>query len=255
MDIENTLFYESGLTIGTASQANCCNNLFRSLPDVNLTNVMYHVWIRDGNGTSPPLVTRDNAFDYCQVWLDGTFDHNAYLNGASRYSAPLRTNDIVETNFTWVAGPLGSFYQQTNSALINQGSRSAATAGLCHYTVSADQAKELDSPVDIGYHYVAVDGSGNPLNNDNDSDPDYLDTDYDGNGILDAWELVDVTKDLLLIYNTNSPDSVNVLNYYLQHRPMVSGANVLGIAAPTRDSFGAPTKGASINNIYIFVGL
>jgi hypothetical protein len=40
---------------------------------------------------------------------------------------------------------------------------------------------------------------------------------------------VDVTKDLLLIYNTNSVDSTTVFNYYLAHRPMVSGANVLGI--------------------------
>lgn len=40
---------------------------------------------------------------------------------------------------------------------------------------------------------------------------------------------VDVTKDLLLIYNTNSADSATVLNYYLAHRPLVSGANVLGV--------------------------
>jgi hypothetical protein len=38
-----------------------------------------------------------------------------------------------------------------------------------------------------------------------------------------------VTNDLLLIYNTNSADSATVLNYYLAHRPMVGGANVLGI--------------------------
>ena len=43
---------------------------------------------------------------------------------------------------------------------------------------------------------------------------------------------VDVTKDLLLIYNTNSTDSATVLNYYLAHRPMVNGANVLGISCP-----------------------
>ena len=40
---------------------------------------------------------------------------------------------------------------------------------------------------------------------------------------------VDMTKDLLLIYNTNSQGSATVLNYYLAHRPMASGANVLGI--------------------------
>ena len=41
---------------------------------------------------------------------------------------------------------------------------------------------------------------------------------------------VDVTKDLLLIYNTNSTNSVAVKDYYLANRPMVAGANVLGVA-------------------------
>ena len=48
---------------------------------------------------------------------------------------------------------------------------------------------------------------------------------------------VDVTKDLLLIYNTNSLDSSNVCAYYLQHRPMVGGANVLGIGCTTNETF------------------
>ncbi len=46
---------------------------------------------------------------------------------------------------------------------------------------------------------------------------------------------VDVSKDLLLIYNTNSIDSSNVCQYYLTHRPMVSNANVLGIGVTTND--------------------
>ena len=40
---------------------------------------------------------------------------------------------------------------------------------------------------------------------------------------------VDVTQDLLLIYNTNSPASGVVKNHYLAHRPMAANANVLGI--------------------------
>jgi hypothetical protein len=46
---------------------------------------------------------------------------------------------------------------------------------------------------------------------------------------------INVTNDLLLIYNTNSANSTTVLNYYLAHRPMVSGANVLGIGCPTSE--------------------
>ncbi|HEY9171164.1 MAG TPA: immunoglobulin domain-containing protein, partial [Verrucomicrobiae bacterium] len=47
---------------------------------------------------------------------------------------------------------------------------------------------------------------------------------------------VDVSKDLLLIYNTNSVDSVVVKDYYLAHRPLVSGANALGIGCVTNET-------------------
>lgn len=40
---------------------------------------------------------------------------------------------------------------------------------------------------------------------------------------------VDVSKDLLLIWNTNSENSRVVKDYYLAHRPLVSNANVLDI--------------------------
>ena len=51
---------------------------------------------------------------------------------------------------------------------------------------------------------------------------------------------VDVSKDLLLIYNTNSLDSSNVCQYYLTHRPMVSNAIVLGIGCTTNDPIWPP---------------
>jgi alpha-tubulin suppressor-like RCC1 family protein len=47
---------------------------------------------------------------------------------------------------------------------------------------------------------------------------------------------VNVSQDLLLIYNTNSADSVFVKDYYLAHRPMVGGANVLGIGCITNET-------------------
>jgi hypothetical protein len=51
---------------------------------------------------------------------------------------------------------------------------------------------------------------------------------------------VDVSKDLLLIYNTNSTGSSNVCAYYLAYRPMVSSANVLGIGCPTNETISPP---------------
>jgi hypothetical protein len=47
---------------------------------------------------------------------------------------------------------------------------------------------------------------------------------------------IDVSKDLLLIFNTNSTDSSNVCYYYLTNRPMVSNANVLGIGGITNET-------------------
>lgn len=48
---------------------------------------------------------------------------------------------------------------------------------------------------------------------------------------------IDVSKDLLLIYNTNSPgnESSNVCAYYLTNRPMVSNANVLAVGCTTNE--------------------
>jgi alpha-tubulin suppressor-like RCC1 family protein len=47
---------------------------------------------------------------------------------------------------------------------------------------------------------------------------------------------VEAPKDLLLVYNTNSPTSVSVLSYYLQHRPLVGNANVVAVACDTNES-------------------
>ncbi len=49
---------------------------------------------------------------------------------------------------------------------------------------------------------------------------------------------VNVPQDLLLLCNTNSADSVFVKDYYLAHRPMVGGANVLGIGCPVGEFIG-----------------
>lgn len=47
---------------------------------------------------------------------------------------------------------------------------------------------------------------------------------------------INVTNDVLLVYNTNSVGSSNVCNYYLAHRPKIGGANVLGIGCITYET-------------------
>ena len=59
--------------------------------------------------------------------------------------------------------------------------RNAASIGLYHYTTQTNQAKETNSVVDIGYHYVAVNSSGSPIDTDGDGSPDYYE-DVNGDG-------------------------------------------------------------------------
>jgi hypothetical protein len=47
---------------------------------------------------------------------------------------------------------------------------------------------EGNSKVDLGYHYVATDSNGNPLDTVGDGIPDYL-ADSNGDGVFDAGDL------------------------------------------------------------------
>src|SRR5262249_4428142 len=69
---------------------------------------------------------------------------------------------------------LGDFYTATNSVLTNGGSTTADVIGLYHFTTQTNQVKETTTTNDIGYHYVAVDSTGQPMDTDGDSTPDYL---------------------------------------------------------------------------------
>ena len=91
------------------------------------------------------------------------------------------------------AGPLGTNYYPTSGSglyqLVNAGSRSASAAGLYHHTVRVDQAKEaaVFAHVAIGYHYMALDTSGQPQDTDKDGLADYVE-DRNGNGVQDSGE-------------------------------------------------------------------
>ncbi|MBI5383104.1 MAG: hypothetical protein HZA90_00300 [Verrucomicrobia bacterium] len=59
---------------------------------------------------------------------------------------------------------------------------------------------------------------------------------------------VNPAEDLLLIANTNSADSTNLLNYYLAHRPLVGNANVLKLGTVPAEAY---TNGVDFTNQFL----
>lgn len=115
-----------------------------------------------------------------------THSHNGYLTNCPRLS-PAHSNDVVVASVAFQTGALGDHYLPTNSAFINAGSRSAANAGLYHFTTATNQAKEAGSTVDLGRHHLAVNGSGLPVDTDGDGLPDYYE-DENGDGTWGTGE-------------------------------------------------------------------
>jgi hypothetical protein len=141
------------------------------------------------------MAVRDNLFDTSTFSFGGdgayanymSVSNNAYYLTADGYPG---LNDLTLTNLAYAVGPLGPWYIGSSSpSLINQGSRlaSAIGLGLFHYTIQTNQVKEMNTIVDIGYHYVAVDANGKPWDSNGDGIPDYL-QDANGNGHVDSGE-------------------------------------------------------------------
>ncbi len=149
----------------------------------------------DRYASAMPVSVRDTAFDGTAISVnDGyasnpsvtDYANNAFLTTGER-TTPTNLYDVLVTNFNWQTGSLGNRYLPTNSTLINAGSRNATNAGLFHFTVLTNNVKETNTIVDIGFHYVATDGIGTPLDYDGDGIPDYWE-DGNGNGSVDSGE-------------------------------------------------------------------
>jgi len=142
----------------------------------------------------------DNVFDHAGVSDDsssGLAGKNAYVATANQLS--FDGTPVVLSSLNYASGPLGRYYL-ADTALENQGSRAAAEATLWHFTTRPSQAKEGASQVDIGLHFVAVDGTGKAIDTDGEGLGDYAE-DIDGNGTVDSGEtsflLADTDNDAL----------------------------------------------------------
>ena len=128
-----------------------------------------------------------------------TINHNSYLSGSDVLSSG-GGDDVIISAADFQPGLLGRYYYPTDggnlSSLIDAGSTTADTVGLYHYTTQTDQTKEGTTQVDIGWHYVALDGSGNPVDTDGDGIPDYRE-DVNGDGVYNSGDIA----------NWNDPDT------------------------------------------------
>ena len=138
----------------------------------------------------------DNLFDTVALTVTNNLgnpnisplnSNNGYHNTQSL--AASGAGDVTLTTMDYQPGPLGNYYYPTNGTnlflLVNAGSRAADVAGLYHFTTTTNQAKEAATTVDIGFHYVAVDGSSIPADTDGDGFQDYW-QDRNGNGAYDS---------------------------------------------------------------------
>jgi hypothetical protein len=177
--LKNNLFWRSSLyASNTLAQVSLSlsNNLLWGCSAVTLAQPSGTVWY-----------AFNNAFDGCTISSSSrlTNGYNGYIN-CNKQLTPTNANNVVLTSFDYAMGSLGDFYQSSTN-FVNQGSTTADLTGLYHYTTQTNQVKETNSIVDIGYHYVAVDANGNPLDKDGDGIPDYLE-DANGNGLVDGGE-------------------------------------------------------------------
>jgi len=177
LSLRNNLFQNVHTVVSTYEPTISINNCFTA-------DATYEVLFENDGGA--PMTNLNNVYDGSDVYVDGTYGYNAYLNGAI-LEMSTNTGDII-TDLAWVTGPLGSYYQATNSPLRNNGSATADQLGLYHYTVTTNEVPETNSIVDIGYHYVALGGNGLPLDSNGDGIPDYLE-DSNGDGVYNVGDL------------------------------------------------------------------
>jgi hypothetical protein len=193
----NCLFYRAGFGIGTAGA-------YPYQKYINCTfyggTLYFGHWESSYYGDGPPYwysYIHDCAFDNTTFSIDHPFgsntnyadyNYNAFDSGAAQPPTE-GTNTIVVTNgFNWQSSWFGNFYLPSGNPLIDKGDRTSDQIGLYHFTTQTNQVVETNSTVDIGYHYVATDAYGNPLDTNGDGIPDYLE-DANGNGLVDSGEI------------------------------------------------------------------
>ncbi len=201
-------FFEQSSGIGQQVLVSLTNNVFERCTvylskyyysyDINMTVSCYNNLFYGGlvtfaydthTGYNPSWNIKDNHFDTVSLSQNGSGPATYILKANNAYQSTTSlggSSNITLTAFPYATSYLGRWYQGATN-MVNLGSRNATNATLFHYTTQTSQTKETNSVVDIGFHYVATDSNGLPLDNDGDGAPDYLE-DKNGNGTADSGE-------------------------------------------------------------------
>jgi hypothetical protein len=225
--LENCQFFGGAVGIqGMALSATNClfqrvgfsaNDGGGSVPEALFNNLFWNGSLLYTHTGGSPWVFRDNLFNQAAITHPRSLpidicSNNAYVTTNSGIVMPENHDQILTNEPAYQTGALGNYYYPailTN--LIFQGSELASAAGLYHYTVTTNNAIDGANMVSIGFHYVAVDGNGDPLDSTGDGLPDYV-KDSNGNGIFDNGDLAN-WLDPFIIYDQGS----NYLGWTPQH--------------------------------------
>ena len=118
------------------------------------------------------------------------YNYNAFNSGAAQPPTEGANTVTVTGGFNWQSNWFGNYYLPPNSSLIDAGDQTAGQLGLAFFTTQTNQMMELNTVVDIGYHYVAVNTNGLPFT-DTNGVPYYQQSgfDPDGSGLPLWWQL------------------------------------------------------------------
>jgi hypothetical protein len=185
-----SLYNGYGSSVNSQLAVNIYNTLFWQA-----TNALSLTYNDTSAAAHPAWVVRDSLFDGDSTSVSGTGSYTSYFTPSynaffNTSSTPLTgTGNVSLTALSYGTGTPSTLVWYINSstpALKDADTnRTADTAGLYHYTIFTSQAKETNSPVDIAFHYVALDSNHLPMDTDGDGIPDYLE-DRNNNGTYDS---------------------------------------------------------------------
>lgn len=197
-NLTNNIFLYSAITFQQGSDGyatyyyydlNLYNNLFdKGTTNKFIYNSSYTTWNIKDNFFNSDVLTKTGSASLTAA------THNGYKSGHSAiYTHASNVTGLVAD---YVTGHFGDYYYPTSggatslNSLRNVGSRTAANAGLYHFTVNADGSEEGSSQVEIGAHFVASEGIGIPSDDDADSIINVfedLNGDGSASGDLSSW--------------------------------------------------------------------